>query len=454
MSISREQLIDAFEAAGTPLWEVGGSLRDELLGHQHHDWDFATAALPDDIEQIAAATGANTTAIGKRWGTIGVFAGGSWSEITTFRGDQYSNGSRWPEVTFSQQLEDDLARRDFTINAFARPARGGDTVDLFGGRADIEARIIRAVGDPATRFREDPLRILRGLRFASQLDFDIEPGTFAGMAETADLLATLSQERITSELDRLLIGRAPGRALNLAQECGALHVVLPELDGMPGCDQNHWHKFDVWGHTVATVEAMPVEGVDRATASRRRWTALLHDVGKPAVRHVKNNGEWGFYRHETVGAELAEPMLERLRLGHQESKAIVHLIRRHMDRPAPAEPRLVRRFMKRAELDGTNLWRDLVALKRADNASHSYDDNPYHDALEAACAEIEANDAERLRAESPLTGDDLVALTGKKPGAWIRPIKEQLSNMVLDGDLEPGDRDGAMRVLEDLTEKD
>ncbi len=454
MVITREQLISTFETAGAPLWVVGGSLRDELLGRAGHDEDFATVAAPDDIERIAQSTGAKTTAIGKRWGTIGVLADGRWSEITTFRGDAYTNGSRWPEVTFADNLEDDLSRRDFTVNAFARPAAGGEVVDLFGGRADLDAGIIRAVGDPATRFREDPLRILRGLRFASQLDFVVEPATFAGMAETADLLLTLSQERITAEFGKLLVGLAPGRALNLARECGALHAILPELDGMPGCDQNHWHKFDVWGHTVATVEAMDIAGVDAATASRRRWTALLHDVGKPAVRHVKTNGEWGFYRHETVGAELAEPLLQRLKLGHQETKEIVHLVRRHMDRPAPAEARAVRRFLKKADLDGTNLWRDLLALKRADNASHTYVDDEYHDALEAACAAIEANDAERLRAESPLSGNDLIALTGRKPGPWIKPLKEQLSNMVLDGDIEPGDREAAIRVLRGLTPED
>lgn len=446
MSISRDDLIQAFERAGRPLWVVGGALRDELIGVPGHDEDFAVAATPDEIEATARALGTGVTVVGKQWGTIGVFAGGRWCEITAFRGDAYTAGSRWPDVVYSDSLKDDLARRDFTVNAFARPAIGGELVDLFGGRADLDARLIRAVGDPATRFREDPLRILRGLRFASQLDFEVEPATFAAMRETIALLATLSQERVTTELEKLLLGRAPGRALDLLRECGGIPIVLPEFATMPGCTQNSWHQFDVWGHTIATVDAIDAS----ADARLRRWTALFHDLGKPAVRHIKPNGEPGFYRHETVGAELAEQALARLKLGRDEARDIVHLVRHHMDRPDPADTRSVRRFMKRCESGGRNLWRDLLALKVADNASHTYDDHLYHDALLVACDHIEQEEAERLRAESPLTGDDLVALFDRKPGPWIRPLKERLSEMVLDGDLAPGDTARAREVARSL----
>lgn len=441
MAISRAALLDAFARAGHQLWVVGGALRDELLGLPGHDEDFATDALPGEVEAIARAAGAAVTTVGKQWGTIGVNLDGRWTEVTTFRGDSYTRGSRWPEVTFGSTIEEDLARRDFTVNALARDAFSGRMLDLFGGEADLRARIIRAVGDPATRFHEDPLRILRGLRFASQLDFDLEPATLAGMRETVALLDGLSQERVTAELDRLLQGRAPARGLELLRETGALARVLPELLPMVGCAQNRFHRFDVWGHTVATVAA--VEGGDLRL---RRWAALLHDLGKPAVRHLKPNGEWGFYRHEVIGAELAAPLLERLRLGRRESAAIVLLVRRHMDRPDPGEARAVRRFMAKAE----GHWADLVALKRADNASHTYDDRDYHDRLEAACRRAEAEDAALLRAESPLTGDDLVALAGRPPGPWIRPIKERLSAMVLDGELAPGDRAAATTVAREM----
>ena len=441
MAVTRAALLDAFQQRGYQLWLVGGSLRDRLMGQAivPHDLDYATDALPDAVEELARTLGTSVTTVGKRFGTIGALVDGGWSEITTFRGDSYSDGTRWPDVQFGTSIDEDLARRDFTINALAENPLTGELLDHFGGREDVAARIIRAVGEPERRFREDPLRILRGLRFASQLDFAIEPTTHDGMAATAALLSTLSQERVTTELDKLLQGRNPERGLDALRTTGALDVVLPELATMVGCDQNHWHKFDVWGHTVATVQAIAVEPENVRV---RRWTALLHDLGKPAVRHVKPNGEWGFYRHETVGAELAEALLDRLKFARRDALTVRLLIRRHMDRPDPADRRSVRRFMSKCE----DHWADLLALKRADNASHTYDDNAYHDALDAACLLAEAEDAAALRAESPLTGDDLVAMFDREPGPWIRVIKQRLSALVLDGELQPGDRPAATKI--------
>ena len=437
--MTREELVAAFASAHFELWLVGGALRDRRLGIESKDLDYATNADPDQVEALVGGLGASVTTVGKRFGTIGVNVDGEWSEITTFRGDSYAGGTRWPDVTFGASIEEDLARRDFTINAFAEDAYSGRELDPFGGADDLRARVIRAVGEPARRFREDPLRILRGLRFASQLGFEIEPETFEGMRETAPLLATLSQERVTAELDRLLQGMEPQRGLEALRESGALAVVLPELTPMVGCEQNRFHRFDVWGHTVATVAAIETAP---ESARLRRWTALLHDLGKPAVRHVKANGEWGFYKHETAGAELAGRLLDRLRMSRQDALAITLLVRRHMDRPDPADARSVRRFMAKSP----GYWRDLLALKRADNASHTYDDNAYHDALEAACERAEREDADRLRAESPLSGNDLVRLFDREPGPWIKVVKEHLSRLVLDGDLAPGDVMAAERI--------
>lgn len=440
---TRSDFVEAFRSRGHQLWVVGGWLRDRLLEREGGDEDFATDALPDEVEEIARGLGLGVNAVGKRFGTIGVNVDGRWSEVTTFRGESYSDGTRWPDVTFGTSIEEDLARRDFTVNALAEDAVSGQVLDLFGGRADLDARLIRAVGEPAARFREDPLRILRGIRFASQLDFSVDQATESAMGETAGLLATLSQERVTGELDKLLLGACPKRGLELLQSTGALDVVLPEFSSMVGCEQNRFHRFDVWGHTVATVAAIePGDGQRRV----RRWTALLHDLGKPAVRHVKANGDWGFYRHETFGAELAEALLGRLRLGRRDALVIQFLVRRHMDRPDPTDRRQVRRFMSRCE----GHWRDLLALKRADNASHTYVDDPYHDALEVACARAEEEDAAALRAESPLTGADLMVMFDREPGPWIRVIKQQLSSLVLDGDLAPDDQVGAEAVARRL----
>jgi poly(A) polymerase len=439
MPLTHAELRAAFRARGRQFWLVGGALRDRLLGIDSHDQDYATDAGPDEVEETVRALAASVTTVGKRFGTIGVLVEGHWSEITTFRGDSYSGGTRWPDVTFGSTIHEDLARRDFTINALAEHAETGEILDLFGGEADLRARTIRAVGEPALRFREDPLRILRALRFASQLDFEIEPATFAAMAETAALIPTLSQERVTAELDKLLQGLVPRRGLEAMLASGALPFVLPELEGMVGCEQNRFHRFDVWGHSLSTVEAIQATP---ETIRLRRWAALLHDLGKPSVRHVKPNGEWGFYKHETVGAQLAVELLDRLKMGRTEAHTIVLLIRRHMERPDPTDRRAIRRFMAKVP----EHWRDLLALKRADNASHTYDDTAYHHALEAACERAEIEDAEALRAESPLSGDDLIAMFDREPGPWIRVIKDQLSRMVLDGDLRPGDREAATRI--------
>ncbi|GBD23952.1 CCA-adding enzyme [bacterium HR29] len=444
VSVSRADLLEAFRRRGRQLWVVGGAIRDRLLGIAGSDADYATDALPDEVEAIARELGAPVTTVGKKYGTIGILVDGRWTEITTFRGESYTAGSRWPDVRFGTSIEEDLARRDFTVNAIAENAFTGEQIDLFGGAEDVAARIIRAVGDPATRFREDPLRILRGIRFASQLGFTIEPRTLEGMRATAHLIETLSQERVTAELDRMLQGREPARGLEYLRETGALRYALPELEPMVGCEQNRFHKFDVWGHTVATVDAIDV-GEERRL---RRWAALLHDLGKPAVRHPKPNGEWGFYRHEVVGAELAAALLDRLRFGRREAESVVLLVRRHMDRPDPDDPKAVRRFM--ARLRGH--WRDLLALKRADNASHTYDDREYHDRLEAACERVEREEAELLRARSPLSGDELMAIFGRPPGPWIARVKERLSSLVLDGELAPGDKEAAARIARELLE--
>lgn len=443
MAPTREALIEAFAEAGHELWLAGGLVRDELRGvprkDQRDDVDFATSALPDECERIGRELGATVTTIGQQFGTTGVQLDGEWAEVTTFRGDSYTAGSRWPDVTFGSSIDEDLARRDFTVNAIARNTVTGELRDPFGGRDDIERGLLRAPGEPRTRFAEDPLRILRGVRFVSQLGFLIEEETKVAMEESVELLGTLSQERVTAEIERLLRGKHPKAGLDALHEIGALPHVLPELAPMPGCEQNRFHKFDVWGHTTATVEAI---ATDEASLSLRRWAALLHDLGKPPVRHVKQNGEWGFYRHEIVGAEMAEALTERLRLGRREGALLTLLVRRHMDRPDPDDGRLVRRFMRR--MDGH--WRDLLALKRADNASHAYDDNEYHDRLEEACERVEAEEAAMLRAESPLDGRELMALLGREPGPWIARIKERLSTLVLDGELAPGDKEEAKRI--------
>ena len=355
MAPNRAELEAAFNDKGLELWLVGGAVRDELLGITPGDADYATDALPERIEALAISLGASVVTVGQKFGTVGINTQDGWVEVTTFRGESYTEGSRWPDVSFGTSIDEDLARRDFTVNAIARRPGSDALYDPFAGKGDLADGLIRAVGEPGERFREDPLRILRGLRLASQLDFDIDAATFGGMERTVELLGTLSQERVTAELTRLLTGRSPRRGLEALERIGGLKEVLPELAGMPGCEQNSFHEFDVWGHSVATVEAMPADG-DPETTRTRRWLALLHDVGKPAVRHMKDNGEWGFYRHDAVGGDIAAEAMEKLMLGRQRSAAIELLIRRHMDRPEVDDAKSVRRFIRKCD----GLWRGLA----------------------------------------------------------------------------------------------
>ena len=261
-------LLDRLESAGFEAWVVGGCVRDSLLGKVPFDWDVTTSARPE--ETAACLEGERLLQTGAAHGTVALIPQeGRPIEITTFRADGTYTDSRHPDsVTFSRRLEDDLSRRDFTINAMAyHPGRG--LVDLFGGRRDLEAALLRCVGDPARRFSEDALRILRCLRFASQLEFSIEPATGTALAEARGLLSVISQERVREELTKLLCG--PGAASVLREYSQAVFAVLPELASMKGCAQETpYHCFDVWEHTLHALDHAPRQ-------PDLRWAVLLHD---------------------------------------------------------------------------------------------------------------------------------------------------------------------------------
>ena len=259
-------LLDRLESAGFEAWVVGGCVRDSLLGKVPFDWDVTTSARPE--ETAACLEGERLLQTGAAHGTVALIPQeGRPIEITTFRADGTYTDSRHPDsVTFSRRLEDDLSRRDFTVNAMAyHPGRG--LVDLFGGRRDLEAALLRCVGDPARRFSEDALRILRCLRFASQLEFSIEPATGTALAEARGLLSVISQERVREELTKLLCG--PGAASVLREYSQAVFAVLPELASMKGCAQETpYHCFDVWEHTLHALDHAPRQ-------PDLRWAVLL-----------------------------------------------------------------------------------------------------------------------------------------------------------------------------------
>ena len=442
-----QRLGEVFQAANHRLYLVGGSVRDRLLHREVHDYDLATDALPAEVKRLVRRAGATSIyTVGEKFGTIGAIFDGITTEITTFRGEAYKPLSRKPEVRFGTTLLEDLARRDFTINAMAQDVVTGEMIDPFGGREDLQRRTIRAVGEAAERFAEDPLRLLRAVRFAAQLGFSLDPTTAAAIVEQADLLATISRERIAEEMDRILTSPHAAKAVRQLCDLGLMRHIVPEVLDLRGMQEEAYHHKDVFEHTLTVLDSTP----PRLAV---RWAALLHDIAKPRTRRVED-GQVHFHGHEVVGESMARRILSNLRYDRATIQKVARLVRMHQWINSYDETwtdGAVRRLMREAgdDLD------DLVALSRADVTSRR------PEKVKAAArriAELEARIA-HLRAQedvaklrSPLDGNELMALFGRGPGPWIKPIKERLLAMVLDGTLAPDDKERAAEIARQMVE--
>lgn len=349
------RVLTRLEGAGYEAWCVGGAVRDALLGREPGDWDVTTDALP---EQVMALFGPSALPTGLKHGTVTV-GGGRGVEVTTYRVDgTYSDHRRPDAVAFTRRLEEDLARRDFTVNAMALSLRG-ELRDPFGGQADLEKGVLRAVGDPRRRLEEDALRILRGLRFASKLGFSLEPDTAEAMGEKAPLLRKIAPERLRTELEGLLLGDHAARVL--LEWPKVLGVFLPEVLPAVGLDQRTpYHCYDVWEHTARSVEASPPDPVVR-------WTMLLHDLGKPDTFTVDEAGTGHFYGHGRESARHASDVMDRLRFDNQRRRDVLLLVERH-DCALPLTEKAVRRNLAKY---GEVHLRRLLAVKRADNLAQA-----------------------------------------------------------------------------------
>jgi poly(A) polymerase len=314
-------LADLFRSRGHELYLVGGPVRDTFLGRTPPDLDFATSATPEETLEIVKPLAADVWLQGMKFGTIGARLQGEHVEITTFRTEKYQPSSRHPEVKFTPDVKTDLSRRDFTVNAMAVRLPEKEALDPFGGLDDLKARVLRTPVEPEDSFGDDPLRMLRAFRFASQLDFLIAPEVLAAITKMKDSLRTISQERVRDELSKLLVGRAPGRALRLADETGLAETFLPELSALKlEQDPVHRHK-DVFSHTLAVMERTdPVLEL--------RLAALLHDIGKPKTRRIGPEGV-SFHHHEVVGAEMAKARLRELRYPNDLVQTVSEMIRLH-----------------------------------------------------------------------------------------------------------------------------
>jgi poly(A) polymerase len=472
-----------FRADDKDLYMVGGTVRDLLLRRPTSpDIDLTTNARPDAIKRLIAQTHpAAIVTVGEQFGTVRVHyrrdtppneapaeaateekvtsadsaspvpaalvaeASGDMDvvEITTYRSDQYSDGSRKPQVTFGDSLEGDLLRRDFTINAMARDPLTGEIVDPFGGREDLERGLIRAVGDdPASRFDEDPLRLLRAARFAAQLGFEIEGNTARAMAAQAPTLERISRERIRDEFTKLLVTPQPARGLRILVDMGLMPWIVPEVLELCGVSQKPAHSKDVYDHVLRVVERSPARPASR-------WAGLLHDIAKPRTRSVED-GKVHFFGHEDVGAVMAREILHRLKFDRPFIEHISRLVKLHMRANAYTSEwtdGAVRRLM----LDAGDALHDLLDLSRADITSYRPEKVSRAVArineLEERCQRLR-EEAERVPIRSPLDGNDLMRLFGREPGPWLRPLKDYLLGLVIDGRLAPDDREEAASLAE------
>lgn len=413
------------EHAGFEAFVVGGAVRDFVRGQgPATDWDIATSARPAQIEAVFAPFRLIET--GLKHGTVTVLLDQMPLEITTYRTDGAYSDHRHPDsVRFSTRLEDDLARRDFTMNALAYHPKTG-IVDLYGGLDDLSGGLVRCVGDPARRFQEDALRILRALRFASALDMKIEADTAAAIHEFAPLLRAVAAERTQLELTKLLCGAAAGRVLG--EFSGVLAVVIPEVRPMFGFDQrNPHHDKTVWAHTLAVLDAAPAEPV-------LRWAALLHDIGKPSCFSLSSDGVGHFYGHAEKSVALSGVILTRLRFDTARRERILTLIRYH-DLPLSAQPKPIKRLLNKLGADAVC---QLIALHIADTRGQSaicQDRLAGYGQVEAVLAEILQQQACFSLKDLAVDGNDMLALglTGKAVGDALQScldavIDEQIAN--------------------------
>ena len=415
-------IINCIMEAGYEAYAVGGCIRDSILGRTPDDWDITTSATPEQVKRLFR----RTIDTGIQHGTVTVLLEREGFEVTTYRIDgKYEDGRHPKEVTFTPCLEEDLKRRDFTINAMAYNEQNG-LVDLFGGMEDIHAKVIRCVGDGRARFMEDGLRIMRAIRFAAQLGYTIEEDTKAAICELAPNLCKISAERIQVELTKLVESPHP-EAMRTVYETGVAAVILPEfVQSMETPQNNPHHCYTVGEHTLRVMQQVEAK-------KELRLAALFHDIGKPGCRSTDETGIDHFYRHPEAGAELTRNILRRLRYDNETVLTVCRLVQYH-DYGSGVMPdsRIVRRAMNKI---GEDLFPMLFALKKADILAQS---TQLREEKLACLAAWQAQYEDILRKEEcvslknlALTGRDLIAM-GMQPGKELGEVLQKMLELVLD----------------------
>src|SRR5215210_3628556 len=489
------RLGEGFREAGHELYLVGGYVRDKLLGREHPDADAATDAHPRKIKQLLRPHADHLWTVGERFGTIGAEVSGCTVEVTTYRSDLYTQGSRHPEVRFGETLGEDLARRDFTINAIAADALTGDVLDPFEGRKDLERGVIRPVGDPLDRMRDDPLRMLRAVRFEATLStpekpFAMTPDLERAIRENAHWLKRIGAERIRDEFEKILLSENVAQGLRTLVRLGLMRYIVPEfMETVDVKQEAEFHHKDVFEHTLIVVSSIERDpDMSEWEFSILRKAAFFHDIGKPrtlvyehrctycGAKSLHETAEEGecercggrtvakkihFYGHENVGAAIARRAMRRLAYPKDDIDAVAHLVANHM-RPYgyaasrdPWSDAAVRRFIRDTylargdrELADVDL---LLRLARADITGSAPRRRRIAEeswrSLKGRVDEVRTEDAvEKL--ESPLSGNDLMQQFDRGPGRWIKGLKDFLQDEVVEGRLGKDDKDRARALAE------
>ena len=450
-----DELGARFAAAGHQLYLVGGSVRDALLGRLQSDLDFTTDAHPDAILAVVEGWAEATWETGRTFGTIGAQRAGFRLEITTFRSDTYVSDSRKPDVTFGDSLDGDLLRRDFTVNAMAvrlpLAADHDPVVDPFGGLGDLAARVLRTPGTPARSFDDDPLRMMRAVRFVAQLEFDVDPPVLTAIRDRADRLEIVSAERVREELARLVVAPAARRGLELMVATGLADHVLPELPRLRlEVDEHHRHK-DVYAHTLQVLDqaialepTLPGGGPDLVL----RLAALLHDIGKPKTRSLEPDGKVSFHHHEVVGAAMTRQRLSALRFPKEVVEAVSRLVELHLRFHGYSGGEWSDSAVRRYVRDAGPLLDRLHVLTRSDcttrNRRKAAALAAAYDSLEQRIAALAAQEElDRLRPD--LDGNEIMTVLGIPPG----PLVGRAYRHLLDRRIEAGPlgHDGAVAEL-------
>lgn len=414
--------INLLQSAGFEAYAVGGCVRDSLLGKTPNDWDITTSAKPEDMKSVFADFHCIDTGI--KHGTVTVVIDGEPLEITTFRLDGEYEDNRHPKsVTFTSDLGADLGRRDFTVNAMAYSKMTG-TVDLFGGQNDLKNKIIRCVGDPDRRFNEDALRILRALRFASALDFEIEEKTAQSLLKNRALLGNISEERIAKELLKLVCGKGAKRILT--DFAPVLFEILPELQPMyKNSHDNPHHCYDIYEHTLIAVESIDPEPT-------LRFAMLLHDCGKPAVKKFDENGVAHFYGHQRISAEISAQILARLKVSNKFRDEILFLVSNHDRWELYENTEKMPRYLSKFGLDGVlNLLKVMRADVLAQSPEYRYRLDQIADAEETA-KNLAAQKPCLSLSELQINGRTLMDI-GIPQGRKLGAVLAQLLYEVIDG---------------------